>query len=387
MAMNPLHQRVLASFESAFGGAPEFIVRAPGRVNLIGEHTDYNDGFVLPCAIDFQTLVAARPRSDGLLRVVAADYGDALDEVRLDAPLPAHPTAAWANYVRGVAQMLRQRGIELKGAELVIAGDVPQGAGLSSSASLEVAVLQALNELQELGLSRTELALLARQAENEFVGCQCGIMDQLISARGQAGHALLIDCRSLEARPVPLPEDLAVMIVHSRVARGLVDSAYNERRQQCEAAARHFGVAALRDVNDAMLSSRSAGLDPLVLRRARHIVTENQRTLDAADALAEGDLTRLAQLMAASHDSMRDDFQITVPAVDQLVDLTQQALAGRGGARMTGGGFGGCVVALMPLGIVAEVRSAIEARYRSPDGEAAKVWVCRASDGVGLAGP
>jgi galactokinase len=381
--MTPLLQRVLASFTHAYGAAPAQVVRAPGRVNLIGEHTDYNGGFVLPCAIDYQTLVAISPRDDGLLRVVAADYRDAGDEFRVDAPITPRPDAPWANYVRGVVQMLRLRGVALMGAELAIAGDVPQGAGLSSSASLEVAVLQALNALQGLGLGSTDIALLAQQAENRFVGCQCGIMDQLISAQGRTGHALLIDCQSLQTRPVPLPQDLAVMIVHSQVARGLVDSAYNERRRQCEAAARHYGVTTLRDVDAERLRERSAGLDPQVLRRARHIVTENERTLQAAQALSAGELQRLGRLMAESHASMRDDFEITVPAVDHLVDIAQEALAGVGGARMTGGGFGGCIVVLLPRSAVAAVRGAIEDRYRSPAGLPPRVWVCQACDGVG----
>lgn len=381
--MTSLNDRVVSSFKKAFGAPPQCMVRAPGRVNLIGEHTDYNDGFVLPCAIDYETRVAATPRAGGRLRVLAADCGDALDEFALDAPITPRADAPWANYVRGVLRMLQLRGVALQGADLAIAGDVPQGAGLSSSASLEVAVLQAVNALQGLALDPTEIALLAQQAENEFVGCQCGIMDQLISARGQAGHALLIDCRSHAARPVPLPADLAVMIVHSRVARGLVDSAYNKRRRQCEAAAAHYRVKALRDVDAAQLDAGAAGLDPLVLRRARHIVTENQRTLDAADALAAGDLRRLGALMAASHVSMRDDFQITVPAIDRLVEIAQAAIGPQGGARMTGGGFGGCVVALLPQARVAAVQAAIEAAYRSPGGDMARVWVCHACDGVG----
>ena len=382
--MSPLLQRVLASFSAAYGDAPALVVRAPGRVNLIGEHTDYNDGFVLPCAIDFQTQVAASPREDGRVRVVAADFGDAVDEFRLDAPITPRHDAPWANYVRGVMRELQARGMALHGAELAIAGDVPQGAGLSSSAALEVAVLQAMNALHALDLDPTAIALMAQRAENEFVGCQCGIMDQLISARGLAGHALLIDCRSLQAQPVPLPADLAVMIVHSQVARGLVDSAYNERRRQCEAAARHYGVKALRDMDLAALEAAAARLDPLVLRRARHIVSENQRTLDAAQALTAGDLAALGALMAASHASMRDDFQITVPAIDRLVEIVQVALAGRGGARMTGGGFGGCVVARMPNAQIDDVRAAIDADYRSPAGLPARVWVCHASNGVGL---
>lgn len=242
-------ERAAAAFRAAFGAEPALQVQAPGRVNLIGEHTDYNDGFVLPCAIDFGTCVAARPRDDDQVQIVAADCDGAIDRFCVGTAIPHHEHAAWANYARGMVQMLAARGLALRGADLAVAGDVPQGAGLSSSASFEVAIGQAFKSLQGLALDPTELALTAQRAENEFVGCNCGIMDQLISARGQAGHALLIDCRSLDAEPVRLPPDLAVMIVHSRVKRGLVDSEYNTRRRQCEAAARHYGVPALRDVD------------------------------------------------------------------------------------------------------------------------------------------
>jgi galactokinase len=381
--MMPLHKRVLSSFGEAYGEHPTVVARAPGRVNLIGEHTDYNDGFVLPCAIDYETRVAASPRDDTRVRVVAADYGDASDEFRLDTPIAPRPGVPWANYVRGVIAMLQQRGVELHGAELAIAGNVPQGAGLSSSAALEVAVLQALNLLHGLKLDATEIARLAQRAENAFIGCQCGIMDQLVSARGRAGHALLIDCRSLEARPVPLPRDMAVMIVHSGVTRGLADSAYNQRRKQCEAAARHFGVRALRDMSLAQFEAGAAALDAVVRRRARHVVSENQRTLDAADALIAGDGARLGRLMAESHASMRDDFEITVPAIDQLVAIAQRAIGEHGGARMTGGGFGGCVVALLPIERAADVQARVAAEYHAPNGKSAAVWVCRACDGAG----
>ena len=381
---SPLLPALTATFERAFGAPPALVVQAPGRVNLIGEHTDYNDGFVLPCAIEYHALIAARGRDDGTVRVVAADYGDARDEFRLGEPIVPRPDALWANYVRGVVKVLLERGVALRGADLAIAGNVPQGAGLSSSAALEVAVGQAFKSLQHLGqLSATVLAQIGQQAENQFVGVNCGIMDQLISARGEAGHALLIDCRSLDARPVPLPAGVAVMIVHSRVKRGLVESEYNTRRQQCEAAARHYGVKALRDVNAALLDARAAGLDALTFRRARHVVTENRRTLDAAEALARGDLVALGRLMADSHASMRDDFEITVPAIDQLVTIAQQAIGAEGGARMTGGGFGGCIVALLPEAKVDEVRAAIAAQYRAPGGEEATVWVCHASAGAG----
>jgi len=381
---SPLISSLTAAFERSFQGAPDMLVQAPGRVNLIGEHTDYNDGFVLPCAIDFHTLVAARARSDRVVRVVALDYADQFDEFSLDTPIVPSEDAPWANYVRGVVQMLLAHGVVLGGADLALAGNVPQGAGLSSSASLEVAVGQAFKGLYRLnGLSPTDLALIAQRAENQFVGCNCGIMDQLISARGQQGHALLIDCRSLHTQAVPMPQDMAVMIIHSRVRRGLVESEYNTRRAQCEQAARHYGVAALRDLTVAQLQAGSQGLDAVAYRRARHVVTENQRTVDAAAALAAHDMRVMGQLMAQSHVSMRDDFQITVPAMDALVDITQNAIGPEGGARMTGGGFGGCVVALVPQALVAHVRSAVQAQYRSPQGELAQIHVCSPSAGAG----
>ena len=380
-----LQTRIDTAFTQHFGHAPTLHVRAPGRVNLIGEHTDYNDGFVLPCAIDFETRIAIGPRSDRQVRICACDYGDAIDQFDLDAPITPRPDAQWANYVRGVVQVLLAKGLALGGMDMAIAGDVPQGAGLSSSASLEVAVGQAFNALynSEL-LTPTDIALAAQKAENSFVGVNCGIMDQLISACGEADHALLIDCRSLTTQAVPVPAGLAVMIVHSHVQRGLVGSEYNTRRQQCEAAAAHYGGKALRDIDVARLERDAAGLDAVVLRRARHIVTENQRTLDAAQALSTGDLQRLGQLMAASHDSMRDDFEITVPPIDHLVAILQAAIGPQGGARMTGGGFGGCVVALLPEAVVPTARAAVAAQYRAPNGDAATVYVCHASAGVGV---
>lgn len=372
------------AFDAAFGYEPQHWVQAPGRVNLIGEHTDYNDGFVLPCAINFGTVIAASARTDTTVRVVAADYRGEVDVFRLDQDILPLVDGAWPNYVRGVVKYLLAHGLPLQGADLALSGDVPQGAGLSSSASLEVAVAQAFKTLQGWeGLSPTDMALIAQRAENRFVGCNCGIMDQLVSARGEAGSALLIDCRSHDTRAVPLPPDVAVMIVHSRVRRGLVGSEYNIRRQQCEAAAQHYGVPALRDLSLARLEADAGDLDATVLRRARHIVTENQRTLDAAAVLAAGDLRQMGLLMAASHVSMRDDFEITHPAVDQLVEILQTAIGESGGARMTGGGFGGCAVALLPMAHVAAVRRAVEKNYRSPTGEAGTVYVCQASAGAG----
>ena len=379
-----LQQRLLAAFVNTFDTTPTLWVQAPGRVNLIGEHTDYNDGYVLPCAIDAGTLLALRPRDDKLVRVLATDIGRTVDEFRVDAPIAHQSRRPWANYVRGVLEVMRERGLPLRGAYIAIAGNLPRGAGLSSSASLEVAVAQAFALMTDnTTLTPTDLALIAQRAENVFVGCQCGVMDPLISARGRAGHALLIDCRSLQTLAVPLPTGAAVMIVESAVKRGLVDSAYNERRRQCEAAARHLGVPALRDADLALLQTGGTGLDELTRRRARHVITENQRTLRAADALRQGDLQTLGQLMADSHASMRDDFEITTPAIDDLVAILRDAIGDEGGARMTGGGFGGCVVAVLPTSRVDLARAEVLRRYRSPGGGPGAVHVCQAAAGAG----
>ncbi|MFM5097290.1 galactokinase [Aeromonas veronii] len=376
-------QRVSTVFAEQFAKAPDLLVRAPGRVNLIGEHTDYNDGFVLPCAIDYETCVAIGLRDDRQVQVIAADYDNQRDQFDLDQPIEHHPSQRWSDYIRGVVKYLQERGYTLRGLDLVVSGNVPQGAGLSSSASLEVAIGQAFKEALGLDISQAEIALNGQQAENKFVGCNCGIMDQMISASGKTDHALLLDCRSLETRLIPMPADLAVLIVNSNVRRGLVDSEYNTRRQQCETAARHYGVKALRDLDLAGLEAGKAGLDEACYRRARHIVGENARTLAAADALASHDLTRLGELMAESHAAMRDDFEITVPAIDGLVEIIKAKIGTDGGVRMTGGGFGGCVVALLRPEKVAEVIAAVEAEYPAISGLKADCYVCSASAGAG----
>ncbi|MDU1144676.1 galactokinase [Aeromonas rivipollensis] len=376
-------QRVSAVFAEQFEQQPDLLVRAPGRVNLIGEHTDYNDGFVLPCAIDYETCVAIGRRTDNLVHVVAADYGNQRDLFSLDKPITHHPDQRWSDYIRGVVKCLQERGHALRGLNLVVSGNVPQGAGLSSSASLEVAIGQAFKEAQGLDISQAEIALNGQQAENQFVGCNCGIMDQMISASGEKDHALLLDCRSLETRLIPMPSNLAVLIVNSNVRRGLVDSEYNTRRQQCEAAARHYGVKALRDLDLAALEARKGGLDEVSYRRARHVVGENTRTLAAADALESGDLARLGELMGQSHAAMRDDFEITVPAIDGLVEIIKAQIGSEGGVRMTGGGFGGCVVAVLRPEKVAAAIAAVEAEYQTRFGLKADCYVCRASAGAG----
>ncbi|QWT39964.1 galactokinase [Dickeya dadantii] len=378
-----LSARTQAVFQQQFGHPAALTVQAPGRVNLIGEHTDYNDGFVLPCAINYSTTISAAPRDDRQIRVIAVDYDNQQDQFSLDAPIEHHPQWQWANYVRGVIKHLKTRSDAFGGADLVISGDVPQGAGLSSSASLEVAVGKAIQALYQLPLDNVALALNGQEAENQFVGCNCGIMDQMISAQGKRGHALLIDCRSLETRAVSMPDNVAVMIINSNVKRGLVDSEYNTRRQQCEAAARHFQVKALRDVSEADFAAHVAGLDEVVARRARHIITENARTLAAADALTRGDLRQMGELMAASHVSMRDDFEITVPPIDTLVEIVKAVIGAEGGVRMTGGGFGGCIVALIPQQHVTAVQNAVMREYPAKTGLQPTCYVCQASPGAG----
>ncbi len=376
-------ERVRDAFTRQFGGVPALLVQAPGRVNLIGEHTDYNDGLVLPCAIDFGTVVGARRRQDGRVRVVAADFCEGLDEFGVSPAIGKSPAEGWADYVRGAMQILAARGVALGGADIAIAGDVPQGAGLSSSASLLVALIDAFRRLDGLDtMSSTEVAVSARAVENEFVGVACGIMDQLISARGVAGHALLIDCRTLEVRPVAVRDGLVVLIVHSGIERGLVGSEYNRRREECARAARHYRVAALRDVDAALLEAGRSGLDDVAFRRARHVVSENARVVETAAALERGDTAALGTLMAASHASMRDDFEITTPGIDRLVAIMGEAIGSRGGARMTGGGFGGCVVSVATREGVEAALASVARDYRTPSGEGAVTYLCRPCQGV-----
>ncbi len=382
--MSALLPIVTAAFTACFGAAPDLVARAPGRVNLIGEHTDYNDGFVLPAAIGVHSLLAARLRDDKQVTVIAADFGNARSSFALDARIEHCPEQPWSDYVRGMVFAMQAAGLELPGAEMVIAGTIPQGSGLSSSASLAVAVGTAFNALGKLGLDPTRIALLAQSAECDFVGTKCGIMDQLVSARGKADHALLIDCRSLDCRTISMPQDMAILIVHSGITRGLVEGHYNQRRAQCEAVARHLGIAALRDATPEMLEAARAALDPAEYARARHVISENARTLAAAAALEVGDLQTLGKLMAESHISMRDDFDITLPAIDNLVALLQRAIGNQGGARMTGGGFGGAVVALMPQCAANSVIAAVRDGYQTSAGDPPIILLERASTGARL---
>lgn len=378
--MSALHDRLIAGFAQAFGAPPALVVRAPGRVNLIGEHTDYNDGFAMPIAIGQETRVAFTP-SGSAFDVVALDFSES------DSFDPAAPAriGGWRDYVRGVVDQLVRSGVPVPAGSLAIAGSIAKGTGLSSSASLEVAVARVL--LQAVGESwePVRTALLAQRAECDFAGVRCGNLDQIASAATMAGHALLIDCRSLALRQIAMPADTAVMIVQSGVVRGLVDGEYNRRREECERAAKALGVPALRDADEAMLDAARDRMDDLAYRRAAHVIGENRRTLEAADALIAGDLARVGQLMRESHRSQADDFGITVPHTDRLAALLDQAIGTAGGARQTGGGFGGAVVGLMALDRVDEVRAAVLDGYRTPAGTMPDICIERAADGAGPA--
>lgn len=380
--MKALIEKNTQTFEKKFGYKPNTIIQAPGRVNLIGEHTDYNDGFVLPCAIDYQTVISCQKRSDTLFRVIAVDYDNQQDEFSLDNPIEKHPTYQWANYVRGVVKYIQKYVNNIHGIDFVISGDVPQGAGLSSSASLEVAIAKMFQVLYDLPINGTKLALIGQEAENQFVGCNCGIMDQLISALGLAQHALLIDCRTLEGKPVSIPNDLAVVIINSNIKRGLVDSEYNTRRKQCELAAKSLGVKALRDASILDLQKIKNTLDPVVFKRAHHVITENERTLKASQALEKKNYKLLSELMAESHQSMRDDFEITVPAIDYLVGIIHDVIGEQGGVRMTGGGFGGCVVALVPKDKVTAVKTVVSENYQNKFNIKEDFYICQPSEGA-----
>lgn len=370
-----------SSFEHHYGEVPALIAHAPGRVNIIGEHTDYNGGFVFPAAINFGTWVAASKRMDNTIVVTATDYEDQRNQFSLN-DIQYDKEQGWANYVRGVVKVLKEDFPTVGGANLLVTGNVPQGAGLSSSASFEVAILKAISSLYELPLDGVKAALLGQKAENTFVGCSCGIMDQLISAMGNEDKAMLLDCQSLSIEHSPLPSTHQIVIINSNVKRGLVDSEYNLRREQCEQGASLLGVSSLREATIEMLEAAKSNMPEVVYRRAKHIITENVRTLAASDALKVGDIATVSKAMAQSHASMRDDFEITVPPIDYLVSIIDELLGSSGGVRMTGGGFGGCVVALVPTDSVDAVKEVVDKSYFDKTGYHADIYVCTATQGA-----
>lgn len=374
------------AFSERFWKPAEHVVRAPGRVNLIGEHTDYNDGFVLPVAIERDMMVALAARPDREVTLYSQDFGEAatfsLDDIHKDQ------VHTWSNYARGVARELQSAGIALRGLDAVTQGNIPIGAGLSSSAAFEVAMALAFITVAEAPLDRVQVALIAQRAENRFVGMQCGIMDQFVSALGQAGHALFIDTRDLSHRAVPLPRAVHVVICDTMTRRGLVSSAYNERRQQCEEAVRLLrgplpGIRALRDVTPDDLARHGHLLPPIVLKRARHVVTENARVLEAVRALEAGQPEEFGRLMDASHASLRDDFEVSSRELNLMVEIARQA-PGCLGARMTGAGFGGATVNLVREAEVAAFVEAVAARYHERTGLKPEITVTKAAAGASV---
>lgn len=361
-----LQTRTTAGFTEAFGVEPEGVVFAPGRVNLIGEHVDYNDGLVLPMPISVGTAVAWGRADGDEVEAVALELGGALDSFAPGQAGP-HEPADWRSYLRGMTTILAERGINPGGLKLAISGSIPRGAGLSSSASLCVALGRALTAASGAeALSPRIMALAAQRAEHEWAGVKCGIMDQMAIAAGVPGHALLLDCRDLSTRQVPVPDDWAVVIVQSGVTRGLVDGHYNARRRECEEAAKILEVGSLRDA--CLDTLEVIELPDPEAKRARHVISEIARTRAAVEAVEARNLEALGDILRASHASLRDDFEVSVPDVDRLVDLMNAAIGARGGARMTGGGFGGAVVAVLERSAVPALRAALEQNFAAPDG-------------------
>jgi galactokinase len=370
-------------FTRLYGTEGQF-VQAPGRVNLIGEHTDYNDGFVLPAAIPMQTNVGFAPRPDEKCAVFSTNYDEA---VEFDLKrLPEKPTRHWSDYTVGVLRKILERGIRLPGANLLIEGNLPQGAGLSSSASLEVAVCYALLEVAGTEMDGAQMARLCQSAENDFVGARCGIMDQFISVHGRRDHALLLDCRSLTYQHQPLPEGVHLVVCNTMVRHSVAGGEYNERRRECELGVEFFSgkvprVRALRDVSLEDFEKYGHELPEGIRKRCRHVITENARVLDAANALARQDATRFGRRMRESHASLRDDFEVSCRELDVMVGLADQ-VQGVYGARMTGGGFGGCTINLVRSESVEAFERMVIQGYESATGQKPEIYVCKAADGV-----
>jgi len=375
--------QILDGFKARFGTTAS-AYRAPGRVNLIGEHTDYNEGFVLPAAIDFYCWAAAAPRGDGKLVIHSENFNETI-EARLDSLSPL-PEKHWANYPLGVAWALRRAGKPISGANVYIAGEVPLGAGLSSSAAVEVSVAFALLRQSGDAENRAELAKLCQKAENEFVGARVGIMDQFISCFGRASHALLLDCRSLKHEFVRLPPNLQLVICNTMVRHELASGEYNTRRAECEEGVRILRIVlpevrALRDVTLSQLEDHRQNLSRKVFARCRHVITENARVNSAVEAFRKGDTTTLGPLLQDSHRSLRDDYEVSCRELDLMVEVAA-AQPGLIGARMTGGGFGGCTINLVESAAVSDFRRNVAAAYSSETGLTPEIYVSPAAEGA-----
>ncbi len=386
MSIDPLMQSAAAQFAARFGRPPCYAAAAPGRVNLIGEHTDYNDGYVLPMAIDRHTVVVAAVRDDNRVTVVSdTAQGEATFAID-DALAPGEPR--WANYIKGVVAGCRAANIDVPGFDAVITSDVPLGGGLSSSASLEVAVATLIEAMTDKPLDPVDKALLCQRAEHDFAGMPCGIMDQFISAMGRRDHAMLLDCRAHAVRHVALDDaDVSVLIINTNVKHELTGSEYPQRRAQCEAAAKQLGAPSLRDVTMKQLVAARSSLDPVVYARAYHVVGEIARTLQAADEIDAGSWFSVGRLMLKSHDALRDHFEVSCPELDLLVDLAKQRVTKTGGvfgSRMTGGGFGGCTVSLVRTAQLDEITADLCQQYQSQTGIAPTAFATRPAAGAAI---
>lgn len=366
-----------AAYKEKFGKACEHLFHSPGRVNLIGEHTDYNDGFVMPMAIEYGIWFAITPRNDSFINLYSLEFEE---QCQFDLGYLDKGEMFWGEYVQGVAWALKEEGYELSGFDGVIVGNIPKGAGLSSSAALEVGIAKIFSELCGLNIPVDKLATLSQKAENQWVGVNCGIMDQMIVAAGSKDNALLIDCRDLSLKQGPLPDSASVVIMDTSTRRGLVDSAYNERRSQCEAAAAFYEAGILRDVSvDAILSDNRP--DELTWKRAKHVVLENDRTVTANQKMAAGDAVELGKLMYDSHVSLRDDFEVSSDALNSIVEVAMSHDACFG-ARMTGAGFGGCAVALVEQDKVDAFCQFVAEKYQTETGFTANIYASKAAQGA-----
>ncbi len=371
------------AFEKLFGDRPN-IYRAPGRVNLIGEHTDHNEGFVMPAAIDFSTFVAIGARADRKIVVRSENFSETV-ELDLDDP-PERGRGHWSDYPFGVAVKLEQAGQRLSGANILVHGEIPIGSGLSSSAAIEVAIGYALLDLAGANIDRLELAKLCQHAENEFVGMRCGLMDQFIACFGTAGHALMLDCRQLDYKLLALPANVKLVVCNTMVKHELAGSEYNARRAECEAGVRQLrrrlpGIRSLRDVTTDDLKRFGGELDEVVRKRCRHVVSENARVLEAATALEREDLGSFGRLMRESHRSLREDYEVSCAELDLMVEIANQAEGGFG-ARMTGGGFGGCTVNLVQSDNVDSFTDGVAKGYAKATGRRPEIYVCSAAQGA-----
>jgi galactokinase len=383
MTLLELKERTTADFQRRYGKPPEWVVAAPGRVNIIGEHTDYNDGFVLPMAIERWTLIAARPGGDRRA-ILYSEQMHSTAALDLTRPMQIGPPE-WANYVRGVAAGFQRLNTSIPGFDALLDSTVPLGSGLSSSAALEVATATLLEAATRKHLDPVEKALLCQKAEHEFAGVPCGIMDQFTSTLAQKDHLLLLDCRSRTVQPVPMTDpSISVLIVNTNVRHALATGEYAKRRAQCEAAAKALGVPSLREATMAQLQRGQGKLDHVVFHRARHVITEIERTLDAAKAIAASDWSRVGELMYASHISLRDDYEVSCRELDVVVEIAQNLGISGGviGCRMTGGGFGGCAVSLVRSEAVAAISEKLAAAYRSRTGLEPTLFVSRPAAGA-----